>query len=328
MGEVGKDTERIVAELYSRFYESEPVASQMLSSHWGKYSREFVVSSKGGKVRPLTGSGFGNCYRHFNFQTFLDWITIQSYLRRDSERKSILLLMKKALDLSRRMGFKFSYDFFRQVCALNLIMKHVDKSGKLRILNIGDGYGFLSVLIKEIFPGSSICLVDIGRTLLFQAYYCGISHPGCRHSLVIDETFRPSNLNDSDFIYCPAEELHKIEGLKFNLAINIASMQEMTSETVKVYFDFLRRNMSSGNLFYCCNREDKVMAGGEVSRFFLYPWDKQDRILIDEQCAWYKYFVSCRTIGRGPRILNFRVPFVNYFDGIHWQRLAVLRTYQ
>jgi hypothetical protein len=86
-------------------------------------------------------------------------------------------LMKVTHSLARRTGFAFSYDCFRQVCSLNLIMNQRTNKERLSIINIGDGYGLLSALIKESFPNSLICLVDFGKTLLFQAYYCEKAHP-------------------------------------------------------------------------------------------------------------------------------------------------------
>jgi hypothetical protein len=233
--------------------------------------------------------------------------------------------MKVAHSLARRIGLAFSYDCFRQVCSLDLIMSQRPNKERLSIINIGDGYGFLSALIKDLFPNSLICLVDIGKTLLFQAYYCQKAHPECSHRLILDSS-ETTNQSDPGFLYCPAEYLERLGGLSFEIAINIASMQEMNQTSINTYFDFLRYHMPPNNLFYCCNREEKDMPGGEISRFFSYPWRKEDIHLVDEYCPWHLYFFSFRRAKNGPLLFNTRVPFINYFDGLHRHRLTVLQN--
>lgn len=183
----------------------------------------------------------------------------------------------------------------------------------------------MSALIKELFPNSLICLVDLGKILLFQAHYCEKAHPECLHRLVLDSS-DTINQSDLDFLYCPAEYLEKLDELSFDIAINIASMQEMNQTSINTYFDFLRHHMSSNNLFYCCNREEKEMPGGEISKFLSYPWRKEDFHLVDEYCPWHLYVFSFGRAKNGPQLFKIRIPFINYFDGPIMHRLTVLFT--
>ena len=187
---------------------------------------------------------------------------------------------------------------------------------------IGDGYGFLSALIKAIFPKASIVLVDLGKTLLFQSYYCQKVYPGCTH-LLPHMVFEKERV---DFVYCPTERLNELERYRFDLAVNIASMQEMNLLTIQRYFDFLRRTLQKKNLFYCCNRESKTLPGGELVVFNKYPWHENDEYLVDEYCPWHDYFFSPARTRLGLRIKGVRVPFVNYYDGKHIHRMARLET--
>ena len=62
--------------------------------------------------------------------------------------------------------------------------------------------------------------------------------------------------------YCP-----------LNLVINIVSMQEMNPSVIREYFDDLRKRISDHDLyFYFCNRLEKSLPDGTVTRFFEYPW--------------------------------------------------------
>jgi hypothetical protein len=133
---------------------------------------------------------------------------------------------------------------------------------------------------------------------------------------------------NADFIFCPAENIASLDALVFDLAVNIGSMQEMNEQTVRNYFDFFRRHMAKDNLFYCCNRLEKVLAGGEVLKFYSYPWKDKDRHRIDEKCAWQRFFFAAHMEPRGPKIGPWRVPFVNYYDGTLQHRLTTLEIRQ
>ena len=58
----------------------------------------------------------------------------------------------------------------------------------------------------------------------------------------------------------------------------------------------------------------KTLPDGTVSKFFDYPWDKRDEILIDAANDW------------DSQILQVRPPFYNRAASPHWHRLARLRS--
>lgn len=316
----------VVKNLYEKYYLKNETPKTIASSHWKFYQEQIKVECHGDEIISLSGFGFGDMQNSSRISKIFSWITIASYMCQFINRNELLALMKKAVALAKKMGLVFSYDCFRQVCSLSLIMKNGKiREGKLHIINIGDGYGFLSALMKELFPNSLICLVDLGKTLLFQAHYCEKAHPECSHRLVLNLSER-INGSDLGFLYCPAEYLEKLNELSFDIAINIASMQEMNEISIATYFNFLRNHMPSNNLFYCCNREEKEMPGGEISNFSSYPWEKGDVHLVDEYCPWHLYFLSCDRGKNGPQLFKIRIPFINYFDGPHRHRLTILQT--
>jgi len=258
------------------------------------------------------------------------WATIISYLGALNKRRELIGLLREGVSLAGKMGVPFSYDCFRQICTFGLLIRHYQsRGGGVRILIIGDGFGFLSAFIMEIFAQAKITLIDLGKTLLFQVHHCAKAHPHRVHCLpfnVRTEDPNPEAL-DASFVYCPAEYMNTLKDFKFDLAINVASFQEMNRETVNDYFDFMRGSLKKENLFYCCNRTEKIMEGGEVSRFFSYPWRKEDIHLVNEYCPWHGYFLSFHLSNRGPELHGIRIPFINYFDGPHFHRLTILSTY-
>ena len=80
-----------------------------------------------------------------------------------------------------------------------------------------------------------------------------------------------------------------------DVALNIASMQEMDPSDISAYFDDLRAIASHRQLaLYCCNREQKRLPDGEVTRFAEYPWCSNDKIVVDELCPWHQQYYVCR----------------------------------
>lgn len=317
----------IVNRLYEKYYISEDTPDNAVSSHWKHYHAMVQVKFNGSEITNVSGAGFGNVEYKSSISRIFDWLTLASYLCFLKERRDILRLMKIARPVAKKMGISFTYDCFRQVCSLNLVMKRLKclPGHRLCVICIGDGYGFLSGLLKECFPNSLICLVDLGKTLLFQSHHLGMAFPQYKHKAILDANQEERVVStDTDFLYCPVEQLEQLSVFSFDLAINIVSMQEMNSNSIMSYFRFLRKHMNPEHLFYCCNRVSKIMPGGEISSFFMYPWVAQDRHLIDEPCPWQKYFLSYRRSKNGPRFFNLRIPCVNYFDGPHRHRLSIL----
>ena len=63
----------------------------------------------------------------------------------------------------------------------------------------------------------------------------------------------PAQLAGYDFVLLPDYRLELLADCRFDLAINIASMQEMRVDQVERYLDFLRSTCAGD--FYSCNRD-------------------------------------------------------------------------
>ena len=286
-----------------------PQESQFVSSHWKHYGELFDVKVDAeGNLVSLSGKAFGTCKWGGLGHRFLDQLCVSSHLVHLSHRRQVLRLRAIAVKICDAMGLDPTFDVFRQVCSLELLQSHLPDHmhhKRMHVLMIGDGYGVLSALFKSVFPNSTVVMVDIGKTLLFQAYYCQKAHPEC----VQDLAGTVADLDGVDFVYCPTEDLATLEGFKFDIAVNIASMQEMSISTIARHFAFLRKCLQPNNLFYCCNRESKTLIGGEVSEFLKYPWRGDDRFLVDGYCLWHRYFFSRSRTKNGLCLFGVRVPF-------------------
>jgi hypothetical protein len=137
--------------------------------------------------------------------------------------------------------------------------------------------------------------------------------PQLEFALVSDaQSLREASEGGVRIIAIAADDYRLIEHLRVGLVLNVASMQEMRHDTIAGYFDALRRSRLVPVTFYCCNREQKSLPGGEIVRFAEYPWWPSDVILIDELCPWHQDYYMLRP------------PFYRPYDGPVRHRLVLL----
>ena len=236
--------DNMLTTLYKNYYLSDQTPRHLVSSHWEEIHQSTNVEVSNGRIENLNlllGDHQSLRFHH----KILNWATIWSYLIRLRNRSTTLQVMDKAIPLAKRMGLTFTYDCFRQVCTVATLAQYIPVDKSVKVLNIGDGYGFLSALIKEVFINSQLYLVDLGKTLFFQSYYCCKGFPNDRHFLISNNFTRQDFDLSADFTYCPAENLELLDSLSFDLAVNVVSMQEMNMETVNNYFQFLRTHLKA-----------------------------------------------------------------------------------
>lgn len=287
----------LIMDLYNRYYVNDNIPDYV-SSHWKYYGQKIKVEiDNDGNLKQFSGYGFGDLQPNRLRHKILSYLLNLSYYITLPYKKDIKFISKKAKVNLKAIGSHISYDCFRQICSLCVIRKHLNikDDERFNVLIIGDGYGFLSSLLKSLYPESTIVLVDIGKVLLFQAVNLQRIFP------------------DEDLIYSLPEDIEKIIHLRYKLIINSCSMMEMNYPVIKKYFGYIRRYATPDNLFYCCNRKLKVLPDGKVIEFLKYPWVSEDRHLVDEPCHFIKYFFS------------YRPPFIQRFDGVVLHRLTNMK---
>lgn len=121
-------------------------------------------------------------------------------------------------------------------------------------LEIGAGWGGFGHAVKTRFPGVTYVMVDLPQTMIFSATYLMSAFPDAKIALYpevpADEI--AANLRDYDFVFLPHYVFPEIE-LDLDLAINMVSFQEMTTEQVAGYVRNLAR-MGTRRL-YSLNRD-------------------------------------------------------------------------
>ena len=126
----------------------------------------------------------------------------------------------------------------------------VHRTGEIRILEIGSGYGALAYWFKQAFPRCSYTLVDLPECLLFPGLYLSLSRPDVRMTWELEK-------NPFGFRLVPnymAEQLRE----PFDLVINTLSMSEMSIAQVRRYAALIKDQwINEGGFFFEQNHDNR-----------------------------------------------------------------------
>ena len=129
-----------------------------------------------------------------------------------------------------------------------------DVASNFSVLEVGAGWGGFSYGFKTLFPHTKYIIVDLPHTMLFSAINMVVSFPDASFLFYDDLDFDLRLLaGDYDFCFVPNYAFNSTLKLPFlDLAINIASFQEMSSTQVHNYLSTL--SLSGCRNFYSLNR--------------------------------------------------------------------------
>ena len=283
------------------------------SSHWDMYHSNFSFD---GKV--FSGiEGFGSneeSYRGFRkAANYFLQIPFRRMGKKFPDFDNIDIVAKDILSMNNK---PYSLDVLRQVISLAYLKNRgVVKDRGLSCV-IGDGFASMTSLLLK-FSSQRVILVNLAKTLLMDLWQLKLVL-GNKFNTDVAVVENKSDIleilsltgNKPIVVAVEAENHQLIQECPIDLAINIASMQEMDPEVIVEYFtDISIASKKHNSFFYCCNRKNKVLPDGTVVNFEDYPWHLSSKVLDDELCPWHqKYY-------------NFRPPFYHEYDGIHKHRL-------
>ena len=205
-------------------------------------------------------------------------------------------IFKKFCNLQNRQIDTF---VIRHIFTFNFLNQHNLLKGNVCI--IGDGKvncvgGLLSINRNDIKIFSiNLTEVLINDYLIIKNYNLLNDD-----SIIVVKSEKDLDSPNKKLFLIDASNVHLLKNKNINLFINIASMQEMTSEIIENYFQIIKSNRS---FFYCCNREYKKLPGGEEIFFDEYPWGDCEKIVFEE-CLWHRKYYE------------FFPPFIHKYDGI------------
>jgi hypothetical protein len=106
--------------------------------------------------------------------------------------------------------------------------------GERRVVwEIGAGWGGFAYAFKTLFPNVTYVISDLPQVMLFSATYLPTMFPDARVEFVQHASSEfPA---DADFVFVPHTLTDTIRPAHLDLAVNMVSFQEMTSEQVRDY---------------------------------------------------------------------------------------------
>ncbi len=211
----------------------------------------------------LTGDHYQNYY-FGNPASFLDyfgrWLEVD-----DLPKRHVLSEPDDGIGFRLNDGRFVNADIARFQRSVTTLSKHgvlddLNRAGtEIRVVEIGGGYGGFALHLGRMIDRCRYYLIDLPETLIFSAAYLTLKAPEKRLYLydpVDAGRHEPGALSAYDYILLPDYCFDLIATETFDLAINIASMQEMRKDQVERYLDFLRSTCRG--VFYSCNRDRQV----------------------------------------------------------------------
>jgi putative sugar O-methyltransferase len=114
-------------------------------------------------------------------------------------------------------------------------------TGRHQVIEIGAGWGGFAHHLKTLFPNTTYTIVDLPQTLLFSATYLKATFPDARIRIYgegpVESLFDDGD--HTDFLFLPAHAFARLPIPAADLAVNLASFQEMTSTHVTGYVNKL-----------------------------------------------------------------------------------------
>ncbi|MFN3228050.1 MAG: putative sugar O-methyltransferase [Hyphomicrobiales bacterium] len=218
---------------------------------------------------------------------------------------------KRGRQIARLQGRAFDMDMLRHACTLELLTDHWPAINEVCV--IGDGQtNFLSAALAS-GHFSRVISVNLVDVLLSDLQLIDALKSVSDADVKVARTqaeLDAARFDGTQIILVPANRASILHDQEIDAFVNIASFQEMTPEIVHEYFEIIASNKA---FLYCCNRELKILPGGERLEFASWPWGSAD-IQLDDLCPWqHSYYVP-------------RPPFRQRYDGSTRHRIACFQA--
>ena len=135
-------------------------------------------------------------------------------------------------------------DFLRTLVLVNEIACNCRlPQGRFSVLELGAGYGGLARTFRLWYPNVTYVIVDIPETLFFSALFLRVNFPRSNVLMVTDHADLARPLDEYDYVFVPTMFAHGLEGARFELFCNTASMGEMKNAVIREWMDFVQHKV-------------------------------------------------------------------------------------
>jgi len=302
---INQDTVHHIRRL-DEFFKKNGFKSDAVSSYWKIFGEKSLISFKDDYTQAnIFPDGFDD-WRKDNLINKIKNIPIKNFIKKRLINQLPETMFNTVKDVAKYQNRVVSFNCIKHALSIHSIERAGVKLNEKKIAVIGDGNGFMGLLIKRLFPDSKIVQINLAKVLMFDLLFTSLSQKKNSSNVVLSSG---DYTKDAAFNFIPAELIFDMNIDDIDFFINTASMQEMNINTVNSYFHFIRSQKVSKTFFYCCNRVSKKLPDGSMLVFDKYPWASTDKVIFDDICPWYSEFPVSRP------------PFIHKFDGDHKHRL-------
>ena len=231
--------------------------------------QNYAISEKNSKFTNMINTTLFTCLYH-KYSEVVDLNILR--LISDSEAGNNKCIIYRGQRLNHRI---LRYAYYVSQLKKNLNFKSKEK---IKICDIGGGYGGLLRLLKHIYLDSCCILVELPETCLLASYFLKKNFPDKKillYSQVKDESIK---FSDYDFVILPQTAIGKIANESMDLVINTSSLSEMENETQNFYINEIERIAKS--YFYSVNRHGFKMRKYNAQGFYNLKFNKRWNTLI------------------------------------------------
>lgn len=137
--------------------------------------------------------------------------------------------------------------FYESLIALNragVLRKIGHARDRPVVVEIGGGWGGFAYQFKKTCPNSTYVIVDLPQTMIFSGVYLKTIFPSARVFIYGEDghTLPPRDITEYDFVFMPHYSVPSFSLPHIDLAINMVSFQEMTTDQVQGYVSWLFDN--------------------------------------------------------------------------------------
>ncbi len=157
---------------------------------------------------------------------------------------------------------RVSTGFLYHLVAALKILRHTTEVTS--VLELGGGHGGIARIMKLLRPGLRYVILDLPISLCCSYLTLRGCFPNAKLVLVEDASSMSRLNDDFDFAFVPCPLIEHMRGLKFDLAVNMQSLSEMTEEAYARYMRLFQDELDL-RYFYNQNRFGQHADGLQIN---------------------------------------------------------------
>jgi hypothetical protein len=210
-------------------------------------------------------------------------------------------------------GYFFNLDtlkYYESMIALNqknLLHNFAENSDRKLVWEIGGGWGGFAYQFNTLFGNMTYIIQDLPEVILFSALYLKTMFPQKSIKIVTEsdasKTF--SQWADYDLIFISPSHLAQFNFEKIDLAVNMVSFQEMTTDQVHTYVSTANRHKCTN--FYSLNRVRSKYNPEikNVNNILLKFYDLETAQILDVSYNYFHNTNERTAMSIGRKIFNY-----------------------